>query len=247
MPSVDSSEIIVTGASQGMGLEMSRRFAQEGASVTLVSRNEAKLKRAAQTIDGDPLVLPGDVRNRADVEEIIQTVYEERGRIDTLVNNAGVSLLTIADGHRRVTEVTETEWDTVIDTNLKGAFLFSKFALERMQAQQHGNIINISSGLGRRAAANWQPYLTSKWGIEGFTRSVALEFEADGININGLDPGGGVITWKENRPKSRHDDLLPPDIMNEAAVLLAAQPVHGITGESMTATEWERRFAEEAP
>lgn len=246
MSSIADSEIIVTGASEGMGLEMARRFAREGANLTLVSRNRKKLTRAAETVDGDPLVLTGDVRNRADVAEIVQTVSEERGAIDTLVNNAGVSLLTIADGHKRVTEVTESEWDTVIETNLKGVFLFSKFALKQMVARGSGNIINISSGLGRRAAANWQPYLTSKWGLEGFTRSIALEFEAEGININGLDPGGGVSTWKENRPKSRHDDLLPADIMNDAAVLLAAQDPHGITGESMTAAEWERRFAESA-
>ncbi len=244
MSTVEDAEIIVTGASGGMGREMALRFAREGANVTLVSRTEAKLDRLAETMAGEPLVCPVDVRDSEAVESAIETVIETRGRIDTLVNNAGVSLLTIGEGHKRVTDVTEAEWDTVMETNLKGVFLFSKFALEQMQSQQYGNIINISSGLGRRAAANWQPYLTSKWGLEGFTRSIALEFADDGININGLDPGGGVITWKENRPKSRHDDLLPADIMNDAAVLLAAQEANGITGESMTADEWERRFTE---
>jgi len=113
--------------------------------------------------------------------------------------------------------------------------------LER--GQKSGQIINVSSGLGRYAISDAAAYITSKWGLEGFTQGVALEVEDDGINVNAIDPGGRVNTriW-EHLPDDERQEILQPDVMDDAAALLAAQGPDGVTGESMTAAEWEDRL-----
>jgi len=112
-----------------------------------------------------------------------------------------------------------------------------------MTEQERGNVLNVSSGLGRRAIAEVGPYASSKWGLEGLTRVTALECEDHGANANALDPGGRVDTdiWAPV-PDEERAKILPPDVMDEAAVLLAAQGPDGITGDSMTAAGWEERL-----
>jgi len=111
------------------------------------------------------------------------------------------------------------------------------------EGQKSGQIINVSSGLGRYAIPDAAAYITSKWGLEGFTQGVALEVEDDGINVNAIDPGGRVNTriW-EHLPDDERQEILQPDVMDDAAALLAAQGPDGVTGESMTAAEWEDRL-----
>ena len=112
-----------------------------------------------------------------------------------------------------------------------------------MYEQGHGNVINISSGLGRRAIAGAGPYVSSKWGLEGLTRTTALEADDRGVNANALDPGGRVDTdiWA-HLPDEEREQILDPDVMDDAAVLLAVQGPDGVTGESMDAEGWEERL-----
>lgn len=243
MVHLDDDVIVVTGASRGLGRSMAERFAAEGARVTLTARDERQLEEVADGLPTDSLVVPADVRDSDAVENVVDRTVDEFGRIDTLVNNAGVSLLGLKDERTRLTDVTEDEWDTVLDVNLKGVFLFTRAAMPHMTAQGHGNVINISSGLGRGAIAGAGPYVASKWGLEGLTRVTALEGNEHGINTNGLDPGGRVNTdiWA-HLPQAEREQILQPDVMDDAAVLLAAQDPDGITGESMPAAEWEQRL-----
>jgi 3-oxoacyl-[acyl-carrier protein] reductase len=243
MPALEDEVVVVTGASRGLGRSMVERFSAEGARVTLTARDEERMERVAADLPGKSLVVPADVRDADAVERVIERTVERFGRIDTLVNNAGVSILGMQDSRKRLADVAESEWDTVLGVNLKGTFLFTRAALPHMFERERGNVINVSSGLGRRAIAGAGPYVSSKWGLEGLTRVTALEGEEYGVNANALDPGGRVDTdiWA-HLPDEERAEILRPDVMDEAAVLLAAQAPGGVTGESATAEEWEARL-----
>ena len=242
MSALDGDVIMVTGASRGLGRSMALRFAEEGAKVALVSRSEDGLLEVADEAAGETVVAPADVRSGEDVERAVSDTVDAFGRIDTLVNNAGISQLGLTDERHPVVDVSEDMWDLILDTNLKGVFLFSKAAIPHMGRGERANIINISSGLGRYATAGAGPYVSSKWGLEGFTRVLALEHE-DEINANALDPGGRVNTdiWA-HLPAEERREILQADVMDEAAVLLASQPPGAVTGESMDAADWEARL-----
>ena len=241
MAELAGESIVVTGGSRGLGKEMALRFSEEGAVVTIVSRSEDSLRSVAEEAPGEVIVAPADVRDPAAVEAAVKKTVDRVGSVNTLVNNAGVGLLSLADQTKPLVDITVEEWGTIMETNLEGVFLFTKEVLPLMQSTGRGNVINISSGLGRRAAPGWTPYITTKWGLEGLTRALALEVQDDGILVNGLDPGGPVKTRFWNTADDSVD-LLEPTVMNDAAVLLAAQGPSGVTGESMSAADWEARL-----
>lgn len=243
MPALESEVVVVTGASRGLGRAMVERLSEEGARVTLTARDEGRMADIAADLPTESIVVPADVRDADAVERVIDRTIGEFGRIDTLVNNAGVSLLGIYDERSRLEDVSVEDWDTVLEVNLRGVFLFTRAALPHMYDQGQGNVVNVSSGLGRRAIAGAGPYVSSKWGLEGLTRTTALEGEEYGVLANAVDPGGRVDTdiWA-HLPEDEREGILEPDVMNDAAVLLAAQGPDGVTGESMTAQEWETRL-----
>lgn len=243
MVTLDGRRIIVTGASRGLGRSMAERFSEEGARVTLTARGEEQLQAVAADLPGETLVAPADAREADAVERVIERTVEQFGGVDALVNNAGVSMLGMQDSRKELVDVTGDEWDTVIEVNLTGAFLFTREALPHMYEQGAGNVLNVSSGLGRRATPEAGPYVSSKWGLEGLTRVTALEGEDRGVNANAVDPGGRVDTdiWA-HLPDVERERILDPDVMDDAAVLLAAQGPDGVTGESMEAGEWESRL-----
>jgi len=240
---LDDEVIIVTGASRGLGRSMVERFSAEGASVVLTARDRQRLGAVAADLPTESLVVPADVRDADAVATVVEEAVDGFGRVDTLVNNAGVSILGMQDDRTFIQDVTEEEYDTVLEVNLKGTFLFTREVLPHMYEQGGGNVVNISSGLGRRAIAGAGCYVASKWGLEGVTRVTALEGEGRGVNANALDPGGRVNTdiWA-HLPQEERQQILQPGVMDDAAVLLAAQGPDGVSGESMTAEEWERHF-----
>jgi len=243
MTELDGDVVVVTGANRGLGREMSLRFAREGARVTLVARTESELAAVADAAEGETLVAPADVTDSDRVGSVIEATVDAFGRVDTLVNNAGIGLLSLEDGGRPTHDVPGERWRQVIDVNLTGVFLCSRAALPHMLEQGRGNVVNISSGLGRYAAPGYAPYNASKHGLEGLTATMALDYEDAGVNVNALDPGGRVNTafW-DHLPDEERSEILQPDVMNDAAVLLAAQGPGGVTGESMEAADWEARL-----
>ena len=240
MGRLDDEVVIVTGASRGLGKSVTERLSEEGARVVLTARDEERLRAVADELPTESLVAPADVRDRAAVRDVVDATMETFGRVDTLVNNAGVSSLSINDERRPIGEITEEEWDLILDVNLKGVFLITQAVLPHMYDQESGNVVNVSSGLGRYATEGAAAYVSSKWGLEGFTRVVALEGEDHGVNANSLDPGGRVNTdiWG-HLPEEERNEILQPDVMDEAAVLLAEQGPGGVSGETHTAAEWE--------
>ncbi|ELZ09082.1 short-chain dehydrogenase/reductase SDR [Natrinema thermotolerans DSM 11552] len=246
MTTLNDETIIVTGASKGLGRSMALALSERGANVVLTARSEDELETVADEAAGETLVVPADVRAADDVDRVVEAALERFGRVDTLINNAGVSGLSFGEERRSLVETDEEEWDTIMDVNVKGVYLFTRRVLEAMLEadQDSGNVVNVSSGLGRYAIPDAAAYITSKWGLEGFTQAVALEVEDEGINVNAIDPGGRVNTriW-EHLPDDERGEILQPDVMDDAAALLAAQGPDGVTGESMTAEEWEDRLA----
>jgi NAD(P)-dependent dehydrogenase (short-subunit alcohol dehydrogenase family) len=155
---------VVTGASRGIGAAMAEALRASGAEVITASRSEGC-----------------DVSCEADVERLFAGLR----RLDLLVNNAAV--LT---PRKPLVEVTAAEWDETMAVNLRGVFLCTRAALRIMIPQRSGLIINLSSGVGQRAAPTWGPYAVSKWGVEGLTKTVAEEVRDAGITVIAVNPGG---------------------------------------------------------
>lgn len=243
MTTLDDETVIVTGASRGLGASMAKRFARERANVVLTARSESDLEAVAADADGETLIAPADTTDENAVRAVVDATVDEYGTVTGLVNNAGIGLLNMYDERRVLHDVDTEDFRQIMDVNVTGVFLFSKYAVPAMIEAGRGNVVNISSGLGRRGAARWGPYVASKWALEGLTQTQADELDEHGINVNALDPGGRVETgfW-DHLSEAERADILDPDVMNDAATRLLAQGPGGVTGESMPADEWEQRL-----
>ncbi|MGI6125982.1 MAG: 3-oxoacyl-ACP reductase FabG [Planifilum sp.] len=185
MGRLDNRVAMITGASRGIGFAAARRFAQEGARVCIADIDEEGIRRAEESLRGEGLEVFGlrvDVTDRAMVESAVEEIVRRCGRLDILVNNAGV----IRDN--LLFKMTDEDWQTVMDVHLKGAFYCSRAAQKVMVEQKYGRIINISStsALGNRGQAN---YSAAKAGLQGFTKTLAIELGKFGITVNAVAPG----------------------------------------------------------
>jgi 3-oxoacyl-[acyl-carrier protein] reductase len=183
---LDGRVSLVTGASRGIGRAIARALAAEGAHVVLGARDQAKVAEAVAEIasaGGSAEALSLDVSDRASVEAGIARVLGTRGRLDHLVNNAGVTRDNL------LLRMKDEEWQQVLATNLTGVFLCTQAALRPMLKQRSGRIVNITSVVGLGGNAGQANYAASKAGIVGFTKSVAREVASRGITANAVAPG----------------------------------------------------------
>ena len=183
---LDGRVSLVTGASRGIGRAIARALAAEGAHVILGARDQAKLADAVGEIasaGGSAEALALDVADRASVEAGIARVLGTRGRLDHLVNNAGVTRDNL------LLRMKDEEWQQVLATNLTGVFLCTQAALRPMLKQRSGRIVSITSVVGLGGNAGQANYAASKAGIVGFTKSVAREVASRGITANAVAPG----------------------------------------------------------
>lgn len=185
MGRLENRVAMITGASRGIGFAAARRFAREGARVCMADIDEEGIRRAEESLRGEGLEVFGlrvDVTDRAQVESAVEEIVRRCGRLDILVNNAGV----IRDN--LLFKMTDEDWQTVMDVHLKGAFYCSRAAQKVMVEQKYGRIINISStsALGNRGQAN---YSAAKAGLQGFTKTLAIELGKFGITVNAVAPG----------------------------------------------------------
>lgn len=176
---------VVTGAAQGIGLATAQRFAREGARVCLTDTNgEIVAQEASSMVDrgADVFGMKMDVTSRIEVEAVMERVAGRFGRLDILVNNAGVTRDNLI--HR----MTDDEWRSVLNVHLTGAFLCSRAAQKYMVEGEYGRIVNLSSvsALGRRGQAN---YSAAKAGLQGFTKTLAVELGRYGVTVNAVAPG----------------------------------------------------------
>ncbi|GLS21755.1 SDR family oxidoreductase [Labrys miyagiensis] len=178
--------VVITGASRGIGAAIARRFAEEGAAV-LVSANEARVEEVAAEIRGKggrAAAFVGDVTDKESVAALYDTAEQHFGRVDVSVQNAGV--ITIA----RIEDLTETEWDKIMDVNTKGVFLCCQEAIRRMRKHgEGGRLINTASGQARQGFIFTPHYAASKFGVVGVTQSLAKEVAKEGITVNAFCPG----------------------------------------------------------
>ncbi|MDX6326606.1 MAG: 3-oxoacyl-[acyl-carrier protein] reductase [Nocardioidaceae bacterium] len=175
--------VIVTGAARGIGAGTAKRFASEGAAVAVLDLDETAAGRAAADLGAERAIgVRCDVSDAAAVDAAVDRVVAELGQVDVLVNNAGITRDNL------VFKMTEDDWDLVLGVHLKGAFLMSRGVQKHMVAAKYGKILNLSSvsALGNRGQAN---YSAAKMGVQGLTRTLALELGPFGINVNAVAPG----------------------------------------------------------
>ena len=219
MANVQGRVAAVTGGARGIGAATARRLAADGASVAVLDVQEALCEEtvaAIRTAGGTALALGCDVTRAGDVEAAFKRVVEEFGRLDILVNNAGVLRDNL------LFKMSEEDWDTVMAVHLKGSFLCSRAAQQYMVQQQYGKIVNLSStsALGNRGQAN---YASVKAGLQGFTKTLAIELGPFNINVNSVAPG--FIDTEMTRATSRRIGLDPDVAMAQAATQIPLRRV----------------------
>jgi NAD(P)-dependent dehydrogenase (short-subunit alcohol dehydrogenase family) len=213
---------VITGASSGIGQSIALAYAAEGARVVLASRNQQRLEAVAGEIraaGGRATVTPTDVTVEDQVVNLFSQAATVLGRVDILVNNAGTSR------GAPTRELSLETWQRVIDVNLTGAFLCSREALKIMVPQRSGRIINIGSVSAKVPRPNAAPYTASKFGLEGLTRSLALDAREHGIAVSILHPGNTATRiWEGRENIARQEGVVSPDDIARAAVMIAALP-----------------------
>jgi len=221
MKRFESKVVVVTGATAGIGYVTAKRFAAEGANVACVGRNSERGTALINQIladSGRALFLRADVRNNEQVMAVVDQVAQRFGRIDVLFNNAGVELI------RECAETTEEEWDLTLDTNLKSAFLFSKYSIPWLK-QSRGNIVNNASSIGLVGSPNYTAYCASKGGLVLFTKALALECAPWRIRVNCICPGAINTPMLDREIAHFHDkEAVVRSITEEAPLRRIATP-----------------------
>src|SRR2546425_6274295 len=219
MGRLEGNVAFITGAGRGIGEATALRMAEEGAHVALADVDTKGCQQVAVEIErlgGESLVVPCNVTDSVIVQEAIDKTAERFGRLDILVNNAGV----VRDN--LLFKMSEEEWDVVINVHLKGAFLCSRAAQKYMVQQKYGRIVSLSStsALGNRGQAN---YSTAKAGLQGFTRTLAVELGPFGITVNAVAPG--FIDTEMTRTTARRIGFDPDQRIAEASKLIPVRRV----------------------
>ncbi len=232
---------VVTGAGRGIGHAIAVRLANEGARVASVSRSEANAQRTADEINagraGAAKAYAVDVADHAAVQDAAARILADFGRVDILINNAGVT----RDGLSMRMSI--EDWETVIDTNLKGAFSFIQALMRPMTKQRSGRIINISSIAGLTGNAGQANYSASKAGLIGLTKTLARELASRGITVNAVAPGFIMTDMTDVLSEEVKKAVLPriplgkfgeSEDIAAAVAFLAAPEAKYITGQVLT-------------
>lgn len=240
--SLEGKIALVTGAGRGLGRAGAVALARAGAHVALISRTRAQLEETAQAVEGlgrKALVAVADTRNTQEVEGAVRTVVDTFGRIDILFNNAGTNI------RKPVVEMSDEDWHTIIETNVKGIFLVARSVARQMIVQKSGRIINMSSMAAMVPERDKVVYASSKGAVSQFTKGLALELAPHGITVNAIAPGymmtplvKGYLESDANRYQ-RILQRIPlgriglPEEIGGALVFLASEAARYITGATI--------------
>ena len=227
---------VVTGFGSGLGRAVAMKFASEGAKIAGLSRSIGTGEETLSRIRGEAgeaLFIPTDVRDLDEVQHAITKTMEAFGRLDIVVNSAGVRITGTA------TEISEEEWDIVLDTNLKGTFLVSRAAIPEMHRSGGGCIINISAISGHQGTVNRVAYSVSKGAVNNLTEAMALDHAGDGIRVNCICPGPNetpMVNIASPERRAQLEERIPlgrigqPEDVAEAALYLASDAAGYVTG-----------------
>jgi NAD(P)-dependent dehydrogenase (short-subunit alcohol dehydrogenase family) len=233
---------IVTGAGSGLGRAMAIALAHEGAKVMLADvRQEGglKVRQEIETFGGTAETFGGDLSHEFLAQQLIDFCAHKFGRIDILINNAGLRMEVHEDGlyedwrclkQRPTHEVPVSDWDLLIGVNLRAVYLCTHFVLPHMIKQRHGVIIGISSNAGHEGVAGKCAYVASKHAVEGLMKTVAKEMKDHGITANAIHPGGRVNVDGRGGQS--------PDVVVPLVLFLAGQDQPTITGKVIKAGDW---------
>ena len=239
--SLEGSVALVTGASRGIGAVVAARLAEAGAKVGVnyLANHDA----AAEVVDsikhrgGDALLLGGNIAREDAAAAVVKQAVDEWGHIDILVNNAGVNR------DRLLMRMSSDDWDQVLDVDLKGAFLCTRYVIPHLVRQHSGRIINISSVVGISGNPGQANYAAAKAGLIGFTKAVAREVASRNVTVNALAPGyiaTGMVEQLSEDTRQRILDRIPmarfgsPEDVAEAVLFLCGQGAGYITGQVLT-------------
>ena len=212
---------VVTGASRGIGRAIALRLGRMGASVAICARKRADIEDTAASFREEGIrVLPmvADVTLAGDVERLIERTSAQFGEIEVLVNNAGIGLFC------SFYERSESDWDAVLDTNLKAVFLTSRAVAVRMIRSGSGHIINISSLASKSAFSGGALYCASKWGLMGLTACMAEDLRAHGVRVSVICPGSVNTEFSPHSGRTPATLLQPEDVAYAVATLLTQSP-----------------------
>lgn len=254
MQKLEGKVALITGGATGIGKGIAVLFAQNGADIAICGRRTEELHKAKTEIEETGrkcLVVQGDIGEENDVISIVNKTVEVFGRLDILVNNASV-----VGQVGPVKDIDINEWEKALRINLTGTVLCCREAVKQMIKQGSGNIINVSSNVGRRGYANRAPYVCSKWAMNGLGQTLALEVAEYGIRVNTICPGPvmterlkGAITkvaaargvsfdvivneWTEQSPMKRFATI---EECSRVALFLACDDSSGMTGQALNVT-----------
>lgn len=197
--------VIITGGSSGIGLEIAKMLAAEGANLALAARSMSKLERvtADLAVDGaTAIAVPTDITREADCQALVRATVDAFDRVDVLVNNAGYA------PPASIFDTTEELWNATIDVCLKGVYLMTRAVVPLMLEQGGGSIVNISSVAGKQGFENRTAYCAAKWGVHGFTEALRAELGDQNIHTYLICPGAVATAWWDNV-----DDPQPDEVM----------------------------------
>ncbi len=224
--------VLITGGSRGIGKALAKAFTLAGAQVVLTARSQIDLDRVATAIrqqGGHCLGQAADVSRASDVQALVNAAVGRFGRVDTLINNAGVF-----HDNRPLYRLDEASWDQVMDVNLKGSFLCCKYVIPHMRPNHSGCIINLSSDLGRETP-RWGAYGISKWAIDGLTILMAKELQSARIRVHSVSPG--VVATGMTNYAGRN-----PEDVTSLFLYLSSDRARRITGNLLHVERWEKQL-----
>lgn len=200
--------VVITGAGSGLGASLAKKYSEMGAYVCLLGRNEAKLKATATLLHNEYSIYQLDVSVKGEVDKVFQTIYEEVGSIDILINNAGTGSFALAE------QIDEKSVHDMIDVNLKGTIFCSQVVLPNMKQSNKGIIANIVSTAGLEGKVTESVYCASKFGVKGFTESLLAELKDTSVKVYGAYMGGmktefwdGIYTEEQTANLMEADDV----------------------------------------
>jgi 3-oxoacyl-[acyl-carrier protein] reductase len=211
----------VTGANRGIGLAVAQRLAALGASLSLTARDGNRLETVAadlRRIGAKVTAIAADLMRPADIAALVLKTEQALGPIEILVNNAGVGSFA------PIQDATESDWDKMLDTNLKAVFLLTKAVAPGMIQRKSGHIVNIASLAGKNAFAGGAIYCASKWGLLGLTQCAAEDLRAHGIRVSAVCPGSVNTEFSPHGNKDVRKMLQPDDIAHAVAMIVTQAP-----------------------